>query len=223
MQWKLGGVQKHRLQGGLDLVRHYSKVDFATIIWNSERIRDGMEFDPLDEIYCVFRASHHVGESKCACQLRFGLVSGEDVWDHAEANKKWKSKLLDFQQTNEHTELFGIDGETIEFEWNIFPGFTSLGILEKIRRDVGTQQVNPEHFGGRIIIMSMFSDIDWTNKGNSLNCISNSKEIRDYAKKYSEDVGLSSVLEKKISGMERTLRKWKENRTKMPIFWLDTL
>ena len=29
------------------------------------------------------------------------------------------------------SELLGIDGEAIELEWNIFPGFTSLQILEE--------------------------------------------------------------------------------------------
>ena len=31
--------------------------------------------------------------------------------DYAEANKKWKSQIQHFQQTNEHTELFETDGE----------------------------------------------------------------------------------------------------------------
>ena len=36
--------------------------------------------------------------------------------DHSEANEKWRSQLKDFQQTNEYTELFGIDAEPIELE-----------------------------------------------------------------------------------------------------------
>ena len=43
----------------------------------------------------------------------------------------------------EYSELFGIDGEPIEFEWKSCPGFTSLRILEKTRRDLETQQINP--------------------------------------------------------------------------------
>ena len=66
------------------------------------------------------------------------------------------SQLQDFQQTNEYTELFGMDGEPTEFEWNLFPGFTSFEILEKIRKDLEVQQKNPEQFGGRIIFMMMF-------------------------------------------------------------------
>ena len=32
--------------------------------------------------------------------------------------------------------------------------------------------------------MSVSNDIDWTTNGNSLGCISNSKEVRDYAKRF---------------------------------------
>ena len=36
----------------------------------------------------------------------------------------------------EYAELSGIDGEPIEFEWNIFSGFTSIEILRKIQEDL---------------------------------------------------------------------------------------
>ena len=35
--------------------------------------------------------------------------------------------------------LNGIDGEPIELEWNIFPGLTSLEILQKIQKDLQDQ------------------------------------------------------------------------------------
>ena len=72
--------------------------------------------------------------------LRLGKIH-----DHSEANEKWQSQLKDFQPTNECTELFGIDGEPIEFEWTIFPGFTSLQILAEIQKDLEARQVNPGH------------------------------------------------------------------------------
>ena len=39
--------------------------------------------------------------------------------DHSEANQRWKNQLEEFRQSNSYRELFGIDGEPIEFEWNI--------------------------------------------------------------------------------------------------------
>ena len=54
----------------------------------------------------------------------------------SEAIVKWKEQIQYFRQFNEYAELSGIDGEPIEFEWNIFPGFTSIEILRAIQRSV---------------------------------------------------------------------------------------
>ena len=43
-------------------------------------------------------------------------------------------------------ELLGIDGKAIEFEWNIFPGLTSLQILQKIQDDLRERNIEPEQF-----------------------------------------------------------------------------
>ena len=40
---------------------------------------------------------------------------------------------------------------------------------------------------------------------------------------FSQDIGHSSVLVKKTSGMERTFTSHKENGINMPILWLNTL
>ena len=40
---------------------------------------------------------------------------------HSEANEKWKDQISVFPQDKEYAELSGIDGEPIEFEWNVFP------------------------------------------------------------------------------------------------------
>ena len=41
--------------------------------------------------------------------------------------------------SNSYRELFGIDGERIEFEANIIPGPTSLEILQKIQKHLQHQ------------------------------------------------------------------------------------
>ena len=75
-------------------------------------------------------------------------------------------------------------GEPIEFEWKNFPRFTSISILRKIQVDLKVPQINPEKVEGIISLMSMFNDTDWTKNGNSTHRISNSKEVRDYAKRF---------------------------------------
>ena len=65
------------------------------------------------------------------------------MYEHTEANAKWKDQLQDFQQSNSYRELFGIDGEPIEFEWNIFPGHTTSEILQKTQ-EVQDRNIEPE-------------------------------------------------------------------------------
>ena len=57
-----------------------------------------------------------------------------------------------------------IDGEAVELEWNLFPGFTTLQNLQQIQNDMQSENTTPEQLFDRIILMSMFNDIDWTKK-----------------------------------------------------------
>ena len=63
--------------------------------------------------------------------------------------KAWESKIKWFSETRHLKELDRIDGEPVEFEWQIITGFTTSGILDEI-----------QHFQGRVSFMSMFNDID---------------------------------------------------------------
>ena len=71
-------------------------------------------------------------------------------------NAAWKNKIQWCSDNNYFKELNRIDGV-----WTIFPGFTSLGILEEIQKLMESIQSEPEHFNGTIIFMSMFDDIGW--------------------------------------------------------------
>ena len=73
----------------------------------------------------------------------------------------------------------------MEFEWNIFPGLTSLEILLKIQEDLHDRSTELENYEDRIIFMSMFNDIEWTKRGNLEQCISNSEHFKEYAKRFS--------------------------------------
>ena len=70
------------------------------------------------------------------------------------------------------------------FEWNIFPGHTILGLFREIRMKIGENRIRPEEFRDRIIFMSMYTDVDWTKDGNLNMCISNSIEVKAYAKRF---------------------------------------
>ena len=113
-----------------------------------------------------------------------------------------------------YKELLGIDGEAVDFEWNIFPRLSTLQmqILQQIQDGLRERNVKPEEFTDRIIFMSMFNDFDWTRKGNDGISFSNSEKVKAYAKKF---------LEMKRNGMEFFLTHLKENEILQPLRWWD--
>ena len=72
------------------------------------------------------------------------------------------------------------------FEWNIFQGRTSLQILQKIQEDLQDRNIDSEKIEHRIIFMSIVNDMEWTKRGNSERGISNSDNVKNYAKKFSQ-------------------------------------
>ena len=48
------------------------------------------------------------------------------VNENPKSNSAWKDRLKWFKSSPEYRTLDRIDGEPMEFEWNIFPGFTTL-------------------------------------------------------------------------------------------------
>ena len=71
-------------------------------------------------------------------------------------------KIEWFKSSPEHRALDKIDGEPMEFEGNIFPGFTTLQLCSKVQELLS--------FTGRIIFMSMFNAISWGSKDNEKEC-----------------------------------------------------
>ena len=72
-----------------------------------------------------------------------------------------EDKLTWFKSSSQYRALDTIDGESMEFECNIFQGFTTLQLCNKIQELRSRLSVQPENFTGRIIFMSMFNDISW--------------------------------------------------------------
>ena len=71
----------------------------------------------------------------------------------------------------------GISGEPTEFEWNIFPGFTTLQLYGKVTDLLSKLGETPETFTGRILFMSMFNDISCDKKDNEEECLANAKVV----------------------------------------------
>ena len=62
------------------------------------------------------------------------------------SNVVWEDKLTWFKSSSENKVLDTMDGEPMEFEWNIFPGFTTLQLCCKVQEFLSKMSVEPEDF-----------------------------------------------------------------------------
>ena len=61
--------------------------------------------------------------------------------DRKDAITRWEGQVDEFKMSLSYKELLGIDGEAIESEWNILPGFSSLQILQTIQDDLRERHI----------------------------------------------------------------------------------
>ena len=104
--------------------------------------------------------------------------------ENPQSNSVWEDKLTWFQSSPVNRTLDKIDGEPMEFEWNVFPGFTTLKLCHKVQELLSRLSVTPENFTGRIIFMSMFNDISWRSKDDKKECEANARIVSLHAKKF---------------------------------------
>ena len=83
----------------------------------------------------------------------------EKMNENPQSNYALEDKLTLFKSSPEYRALDRIDGAPMEFEWNIFPGFTTLQLCNKVREFLSNMSTEPENFTERIIFMSMFNHL----------------------------------------------------------------
>ena len=119
--------------------------------------------------------------------------------ENPQPNYAWEDRLTWFKSSSEYRALDKIDGEPMEFEWNIFPGFTTLQLVREVQEFLSKMSIQREDFTGRIIFMSMFNDISWGSEDNEQECELNAQLVSIYAKRFSPGkwsfLGLGSVKE----------------------------
>ena len=143
---------------------------------------------------CVYADSVH-------CVVHVKDISG--------ATERWKGQIEDLKKCSSYQDAVGLDGEAIEFEWNIFPEFSSLSLLREIQNDLETKNIKPEDFKDGIIFMSMFNYIDW--KKIVENCISNAEKVNNYAIKFSPGHWTCPTI-KKDSGIAPPTRWYSDSK-----------
>ena len=105
------------------------------------------------------------------------------VLQHPESNEAWKDRVAGVRSEKSYREYDAINGESTEFEWNIFPGFTTLQLCDTIYDLLSDLGQTPETFTGRILFMSMFNDISCDRKDNKDECLANAGVVKVLARR----------------------------------------
>ena len=99
-----------------------------------------------------------------------------------ECNEAWKNRVAGVRADRNYKDFEDVKGESTEFEWNIFPGFTSLQLCDRISFLLSSLGQSPETFTGRILFMSMFNNISCDRKDNKDECLKNADFVKTFAK-----------------------------------------
>ena len=78
------------------------------------------------------------------------------IHQNPESNKAWEQRVGWITSSQSYRAFDGIDGEPTKFEWNIFPGFDTLQLCDKVKSLLSRVGETPEKFTRRILFMSMF-------------------------------------------------------------------
>ena len=106
------------------------------------------------------------------------------VLQHPESNEAWKNRVARIRSEKSYKDYDAITGESTEFEWNIFPGFTTLQLCDKINDLLSNLGQTPETFTKRILFMSMFNDISCVRQDNKDECLKNAESVKALARRF---------------------------------------
>ena len=70
----------------------------------------------------------------------------------------WEEQLSRFKDSPQYRTLDTNDGEPMDFEWDVFPGFTTMQLVDRVQ-EFRNKMGDPAQFQGRSVFMSMFNDI----------------------------------------------------------------
>ena len=106
------------------------------------------------------------------------------VLQHPESNEAWRNRAAGIRSEKSYRDYDAINGESTEFEWNIFPGFTTLQLCDKINNLLSSLGETPETFTRRIPFMSMFNDISCDRNDNKGECLRNAESVKSLARRF---------------------------------------
>ena len=164
--------------------RHAHRVNYVchAVVWSGDKILYGKNswtqlsliIDPV--IINLQSTKVYVFSDSVLCLGK--------VLQHPECNEAWKKRIEGITTDQSYRDYDGINGESTEFEWNIFPGFTALQLCDKINDLLSSVGQTPESFTGRILFMSMFNDIFCDRYDNKDECLRNANIVKTFAGRF---------------------------------------
>ena len=77
--------------------------------------------------------SHQSSTHKSLRIFRFFILCFGKIHENPQSNDAWEQRLGWFKTSQEYRNFDRIDGEPMEFEWNIFPGFNTLQLSQEVK------------------------------------------------------------------------------------------
>ena len=105
------------------------------------------------------------------------------IQQNPESHKAWEERLGWITSSQSYRNSDRIDGEPTKFEWNIFPGFGTLQLCDKVKSLLSKLGETPEIFTRRILFMSMFNDISCGTRDNEQEWLANARLVSFVCKK----------------------------------------
>ena len=96
-----------------------------------------------------------------------------------QSNTVWEDKLTWFKSSSQYRALDTIDGEPKEFEWNIFTGFTTLQLVDKVQEFMN-KMGDPAQLSSCRCSMTSFGG----STDNERECIANATHVSLFAKRF---------------------------------------
>ena len=121
-------------------------------------------------------------QSTKVCVFSDSVLCLGRVLQHPDSNEAWKNRIAGIQSRKSYRDYDAINGESTEFEWNIFPGFTTLQLCGKINDLLSDLGQTPETFTARILFL--FNDISCDRKGNKDECLANAGVVKVFARRF---------------------------------------
>ena len=178
VHWDIGRLQEHEFRRASELIRHHPEVG-TQARWDSECEIDWMYISFMDETLAGSWSGNQVVKGKSTSLFRFSFILQKKSRILQMQIEDGKVKWKNFSKTHSYRGI-------LDLRRTAWVRVEHSPTTHVIHKDLQEQNIEPEDFENRIIFMSMFNDIDWTRRGSSQQCISNSEQVKNYAKKFTQ-------------------------------------